>query len=81
MKKVLELKKVLVTNNNGVVTTETHDYILEGNKIIKEIVFEYENNTYFYVRDALGNINHIIDQNENLMVSYEYDECGKLVNS
>ena len=38
------------------------------------IGFEYENNTYFYVRDALGNINHIIDQNGNLMLSYEYDK-------
>ena len=38
-------------------------------------------NTYFYVRDALGNINHIIDQDGNLMVSYEYDEWGKLINT
>ena len=88
-------RKIIVNDINGTYATEIHDYILEGNKIIKEIVygdsrsyeiyfnydmhkqligFEYENNTYSYVRDPLGNINHIIDQNKNLMVSYECDE-------
>ena len=98
----IRTRKVLVTNNNGTVITETHDYILEGNKIIKEIVygdsrnyvlnfdydmhgeligFEYDGDSYFYVRDALGNINHIIDSSGNLMVSYKYDEWGKLIDT
>ena len=98
----IRTRKVIVNNTNGAVTTETHDYILEGNKIIKEIVygdsrnyvlnfdydmhgeligFEYNENYYFYVRDALGNINHIIDSNGNVMVSYKYDEWGKLIDT
>ena len=93
-------RKIIVNDINGTYATEIHDYILEGNKIIKETVygdsrnyeiyfnydmhkqligFEYENNTYSYVRDPLGNINHIIDQNKNLMVSYECDELQMCV--
>ena len=73
----IRTRKVIVNNSNGTVITEIHDYILEGNKIIKETVsgsrnyvlnfdydmhgeligFEYNENYYFYVRDALGNIN------------------------
>jgi len=36
------------------------------------------NSVFFYVKDALGNINHIIDTNGNIMVSYEYNEWGKV---
>ena len=97
----IRTRKVIVNNSNGTVITEIHDYILEGNKIIKETVsgsrnyvlnfdydmhgeligFEYNKNSYFYVRDALGNINHIIDSSGNLMISYKYDEWGKLIDT
>ena len=53
------------------VIVEAMKYIFNYDMHKQLIGFEYENNNYSYVRDPLGNINHIIDQNKNLMVSYE----------
>ena len=60
----------MAINNNQYFNYDMHKQL---------IGFEYENNTYSYVRDPLGNINHIIDQNKNLMVSYECDELQMCV--
>lgn len=81
---------------------DIHNYILEGEKILTEIIntayyglirfdynydingelvsLEFQGQTYYYVKDALGIIHSIIDKNGNIMVSYKYDEWGKLLN-
>ena len=40
------------------------------------INIEYLGNRYFYIRDALGNINYVVDKNGSIMVKYSYDEWG-----
>lgn len=42
--------------------------------------FEYEKKNYFYVRDLLGLITEIIDENGQKVVSYRYDAWGNIVN-
>ena len=37
---------------------------------------EYLGNRYFYVKDALGNINYVVDKTGSIMVKYSYDEWG-----
>ena len=58
---------------------------IDGNKfrldynydINNELVsVEYGGTRYYYIKDALGNINYIVDGNRNIMVKYEYDEWG-----
>ena len=43
------------------------------------IGFTIENNEYFYIRDILGNILGIIDQEGNVVVYYKYDVYGNLI--
>lgn len=40
------------------------------------IGFEYQDNSYFYVRDLLGIIREIVDINGNVVVKYRYDAWG-----
>ena len=40
--------------------------------------FEYNNKTYLYIRDLLGNINQIVDLNGNVMVKYHYTAFGEV---
>ena len=39
---------------------------------------EYNNKTYLYIRDLLGNINQIVDLNGNVMVKYHYTAFGEV---
>jgi|GEM_PF-1854075 len=48
----------------------------ESNLIIG---FEYRNQNYFYIKDALGIITSIIDTNANVVARYEYDAWGRLL--
>lgn len=61
-----------------ITSTEQHrlDYNYDINGELVSV--EYGGNVYYYVRDVLGNINHIIDSNRNIVVSYEYNEWGKV---
>ena len=94
-------KKEAIYNGNNLRGYNIHNYTVEGDKILLEVIqtltqgiikfeynydingelvsLEYNNQVYFYVRDALGVIHSIIDKNGNVMVSYEYDEWGKVL--
>ena len=37
---------------------------------------EYLGNRYYYIKDALGNINYVVDEIGDIMVKYDYDEWG-----
>ena len=96
-------KKEPVYNNSGaIIGYNIHNYEVEGDKVILEIIqtvkhgqikfyynydinnelvsVEYQNQIYFYIKDMFGVIHSIVDRNGNVMVSYEYDEWGKLIN-
>ena len=80
-------------------TLKTHEYTVDGNKIIKEKItasngvyelfynydqygellsVELNGNIYFYIKDALGIIQKLVDENGNIVVSYTYDGWGKV---
>ena len=66
----------------GLTRTENDDVInmefnYDQNNIL--IGFTIENNEYFYIRDILGNILGIIDQEGNVVVYYKYDVYGNLI--
>ena len=45
--------------------------------LFDELVYvEFNGAKYYYVKDVLGNINSIIDDNGRVVVTYEYDEWG-----
>lgn len=95
-------KKEPAYNGTTQIGYDIHNYILEGEKILTEIIntayyglirfdynydingelvsLEFQNQLYYYVKDALGVIHSIIDIYGNVMVSYKYDEWGKLLN-
>ena len=39
---------------------------------------ELDGNVYFYIKDALGIIQKLVDENGNVVVSYTYDAWGKV---
>ena len=70
-------------NGNLLVTeidnTTRKDYIYDRQGLL--IGLKYKNSygiikTYYYIRDALGNINRLIDENGYLVVEYKYDAYG-----
>lgn len=52
-------------------------FIYDGNSEL--IGFNYNDANYFYVKNALGVINDIVDTNGNIIVSYAYDPYGKVL--
>lgn len=41
--------------------------------------FEYNQKQYYYIKDLLGIITEVVDENGNVMVSYKYDAWGKII--
>ena len=86
----IRLRKVV---NNQVTTYELNgtDIILErtGNQIVRYhynergmlVGFEFNNQNYFYVRDLLGIITEIINEQGETEVTYRYDAWGRIVYS
>ena len=59
--------------------SNTYDLRFMYDEFDKLFGFYYNDIPYFYLRNALGTIYGIIDQNGSLVVKYEYDAWGKLL--
>ena len=59
--------------------SNTYDLRFMYDEFDKLFGFYYNDELYFYLKDALGTIYGIIDQNGSLVVKYEYDAWGKLL--
>ena len=84
--------KRISKNNNGNVTryyysgnklvvevgNVTLDYLYDENNLLIGLI--YNNNKYFYIRDAFQNILGLVDINGNVVVKYKYDLFGNLIN-
>ena len=64
---------IISETKNG---TQTTRYIYNERGLL--VGFEYLNKMYYYVKDGLGIIDEIIDENGQLMVSYKYDAWGRI---
>ena len=68
--------------NGSNIVAETKDgvttkYIYNERGLL--VGFEYLNKVYYYVRDLLGTIIEVVDENGNVMVSYKYDAWGNII--
>jgi RHS repeat-associated protein len=66
---------IISETKNG---TQTTRYIYNERGLL--VGFEYLNKMYYYIRDLLGVITEIVDENKVVMVSYKYDAWGRLLN-
>ncbi|MFA7376183.1 MAG: RHS repeat-associated core domain-containing protein [Acholeplasmataceae bacterium] len=66
---------IISETKNGTITTR---YIYNERGLL--VGFEYLNKMYYYIRDLLGVITEIVDENKVVMVSYKYDAWGRLLN-
>lgn len=66
---------IISETKNG---TQTTRYIYNERGLL--VGFEYLNKMYYYIRDLLGIITEIVDENKEVMVSYKYDAWGRLLN-
>ena len=71
----LLVSEVRKTYNSGTLST-TYDimYMYDSNGML--YAFKYNGDVFYYVRDALGNINHIVNQDGELESSYTYEAYG-----
>jgi len=68
----------VVKSSNGVVdSTEKIRYIYNERGLL--VGFEHLSKVYYYVRDLLGSITEVVDENGSVMVSYTYDAWGKVL--
>ena len=65
---------IISETTNG---TETIKYIYNERGLL--VGFEHLSKVYYYVRNLLGIITEIVDENGYVMVSYKYDAWGKLL--
>jgi RHS repeat-associated protein len=65
---------IISETKNG---TQTTRYIYNERGLL--VGFEYLNKMYYYIRDLLGIITEIVDENMEVMVAYKYDAWGKLL--
>ncbi len=65
---------IISETKNG---TQSIRYIYNERGLL--VGFEYLNKMYYYIRDLLGVITEIVDENKEVMVSYKYDAWGKLL--
>lgn len=56
----------------------TLDYLYDENNLLIGLI--YNNNKYFYIRDAFQNILGLVDINGNVVVKNKYDLFGNLIN-
>ncbi len=49
-----------------------------GFKLIKSYYHNPHDYSFYYIKDILGNIRHIVDKNQQLVVSYYYDGWGQI---
>jgi len=61
-----------VTNN------KTKEYLYDENMNL--LGFIYDSNKYFYERNILGDITKVLDINGNVVIEYQYDGYGNLLN-
>lgn len=86
-------RMVIAKEINGTAATynmEGKNYILENTEdgrylyiydVSSEAVgFVYDDKTYYYVKNALGDIKEIVDENYNFVCSYSYDAWGNITN-
>ncbi len=66
---------IISENKNG---TQIIRYIYNERGLL--VGFEYQKKIYYYIRDLLGIITEIVDENKLIMVSYKYDAWGRLLN-
>jgi RHS repeat-associated protein len=80
-KKVGEVLTTYELNGNNIVaettTDETTRYHYNERGLL--VGFEFQNKQYFYIRDLLGIITEIVDENGFVMVSYNYDAWGNII--
>ena len=68
----LEGNKVIseiIYNVNGNKSRLDYNYDLNG----ELVSVEYLGYKYFYIKDALGNINYVVDGTGSIIVKYDYD--------
>ena len=69
--------------NGTNITAEYVNNVLKANYHYNErnllVGFEYLNKQYYYIRDILGIITEVVDENGIVMVSYKYDIWGNIV--
>ena len=71
----LEGSKILseiIFDINGNKSRLDYNYDING----ELVSVEYLGYKYFYIKDALGNINYVVDETGSIMVKYSYDEWG-----
>ena len=71
----LEGSKILseiIFDINGNKSRLDYNYDING----ELVSVEYLGYKYFYIKDALGNINYVVDETGSIMVKYDYDEWG-----
>ncbi len=49
------------------------------NSVGKVIGFIYDDNTYYYEKDIFNSVKNIVDENGNIICSYEYDSWGNIL--
>ena len=71
----LLVSEVRKTYNSGTLST-TYDimYMYDSNEML--YAFKYNGDVFYYLRDALGNINYIVNQDGELESSYTYEAYG-----
>ena len=71
----LLVSEVRKTYNSGTLST-TYDimYMYDSNGML--YAFKYNGDVFYYLRDALGNINYIVNQDGELESSYTYEAYG-----
>lgn len=75
-----EITNFYLVNNKVIFEYNDNEYIYylydEKNNIIG---MNYDNKTYYYVKNHLNDIIGIVDTNDNMLVSYEYDSYGNIL--
>ena len=72
--------KLGIRGNNLILETcnnyKIYYYYDENNDLIG---FKYNNQMYYYIRNAFKTIEKVIDNNGNIVISYRYDPYGKVI--
>ena len=51
---------------------------VEGFKVIMEEYGEKFENSFYYIKDVMGNVRNIVDKDQQLVVSYYYNSWGEI---
>ena len=62
----------IIFDINGNKSRLDYNYDING----ELVSVEYLGYKYFYIKDALGNINYVVDETGSIMIKYSYDEWG-----